>query len=159
MKGKLCLTLCKISLQTLKMRLILLIIIYINYNDQNYKECITRSKGALRILNLNCGGLNAKFDNLKIFLPECNNTSFPLHVITLQETQINSISDVRYFELPGYTLVCDLARINTFGGAAIYVHDSFSFNRLDTVAFTQNSTVYESLYLEIYNRIQVSISI
>ena len=35
---------------------------------------------------------------------------------------------------------------------AIYVHDSFSFNRLDTVTFTQNSTVYESLYLEIYNK-------
>ena len=122
------------------------------YNDQNYKECIARSKGALRILNLNCGGLNAKFDNLKIFLSECNNTSFPLHVITLQETHINSISDVQYFELPGYTLVYDLARINTFGGVAIYVHDSFSFNRLDTVAFTQNSTVYESLYLEIYNK-------
>ena len=85
-------------------------------------------------------------------MSECNNTSFPLHVITLQETHLNSISEVRYFELPGYTLVYDLARINSFGGVAIYVHDSFSFNRLDTVAFTQNSTVYESLYLEIYNK-------
>ena len=119
---------------------------------KNYKGCIARSKGALRILNLNCGGLNAKFNNLKIFLSEYNNPSFPLHVITLQETHINSISDVRYFELHGYTLVYDLARINTFGGVAIYVHDSFSFNKLDTVAFTQNSTVYESLYLEIYKK-------
>ena len=124
----------------------------IYYNDQNYKECIARSNGALRILNLNCGGLNAKFDNLKIFLAECNNTMFPLHVITLQETHINSNSDIRYFDLPGYTLVYDLARINIFGGVAIYVHDSFSFNRLDTVAFKQNSTVYESMYLEIYNK-------
>ena len=124
----------------------------IYYNDQNYKECIARSNGALRILNLNCGGLNAKFDNLKIFLAECNNTMFPLHVITLQETHINSNSDILYFDLPGYTLVYDLARINTFGGVAIYVHDSFSFNRLDTVALKQNSTVYESMYLEIYNK-------
>ena len=124
----------------------------IYYNDQNYKECIARSNGALRILNLNCGGLNAKFDNLKIFLAECNNTMFPLHVITLQETHIKSNSDICYFDLPGYTLVYDLARINTFGGVAIYVHDSFSFNRLDTVAFKQNSTVYESMYLEIYNK-------
>ena len=124
----------------------------IYYNDQNYKECIARSNGALRILNLNCGGLNAKFDNLKFFLAECNNTMFPLHVITLQETHINSNSDILYFDLPGYTLVYDLARINTFGGVAIYVHDSFSFNRLDTVAFKQNSTVYESMYLEIYNK-------
>ena len=29
---------------------------YYMYNDQDYKGCIARSKGALRILNLNCGG-------------------------------------------------------------------------------------------------------
>ena len=52
---------------------------YIYYSDQDYKECIDRSsdqdykeriahsKGALRILNLNCGGLNAKFDCLTFF--------------------------------------------------------------------------------------------
>ena len=51
---------------------------FIYYNDQDYKGCIARSKGALRILNLNCGGLNAKIDHLKIFLAECNNTSLPL---------------------------------------------------------------------------------
>ena len=45
----------------------------IYYNDQDYKGCIARSKGAFRILNLNCGGLNAKFDLLKIFLAVCNN--------------------------------------------------------------------------------------
>ena len=96
----------------------------IYYTDHDYKECISRNNGALRMLNLNCAGLNAKFDNLKIFLAECNNNLLPLHVITLQETHINSNADVQYFELPGYTLVYDLARINSFGGVAIYVHDS-----------------------------------
>ena len=123
----------------------------IYYNDQDYKECIARSKGALRILNLNCGGLNAKFDRLKFFLAECNNDLFPLHVITLQETHIKSNSDIQYYELPGYILIYDEARINYFGGVAIYVHDSFSFTRLDSDTFKQNSTVYESMFLEIYN--------
>ena len=36
-------------------------------------------------------------------------------------------------------------------GVAIYVHDSFSFIRLDRGTFKQNSTVYESMFLEIYN--------
>ena len=83
----------------------------IYYTDQDYEECISRSKGALRILNLNCAGLNAKFHNLKVFLAECNNNLLPLYVITLQETHFNSNADVQYFELPGYTLVYDLARI------------------------------------------------
>ena len=91
------------------------------YRDQDYKEYIARSKGALRILNLNCGGLNAKFDRLKYFLTECNNDLFLLHVITLQGTHSKSNSDIQYFELPGYTLVYDEARINSFGGVAIYL--------------------------------------
>ena len=122
------------------------------YNDQDYKDCLSRSKGALRILKLNCGRLNAKLDNLKIFLADCNNIPFPIHVITLQEIHINSNADIPYFELPGYTLVYDLARINSFGGVAIYGHDSFSFTRLDIDTFKQTSSVYESMYLKIYNK-------
>ena len=53
--------------------------------------------------------------------------------------------------MPGYTLVYDEARINSFGGVAIYVHDSFTFTRLDSDTFKQNSTVYESMFLEIYS--------
>ena len=44
---------------------------YINHSiydsDQDYKEYIARSKDALLILNLKCGGLNAKFDRLNFF--------------------------------------------------------------------------------------------
>ena len=46
----------------------------------------------------------------------------------------------------------DLARINSFGGVAIYVHDSFSFTGLDIDTFKQDSSVFESMYLEIYNK-------
>ena len=87
----------------------------------------------------------------KFFLAEYNNGLFPLHVITLQETHIKSNSDIQYFKLPGYTLVFDEARSNSFGGVAIYVHDSISFTRLDSDIFKQNFTVYESMFLEINN--------
>ena len=103
------------------------------------------------MLNLNIGGLNSKFDKLKLFLAECNNDTPPLSVITLQETHFTSEIDVNYFQLPGYTMVNDFARLNKCGGIAIYVHSSFSLKRLDASKFLQNSTVYESMFLEIYN--------
>ena len=43
------------------------------YIDQEFKSCMTRGNDELRMLNLNVGGLNAKFDKLKRFLAECNN--------------------------------------------------------------------------------------
>ena len=116
------------------------------YSDKNYKSCMTLANVELRMLNLNIGWLNSKFDKLKLFLVECNNDTSPLSVITLQETHITSEIDVNYFQLPEYTMVNDFARLNKCGGIAIYVHSSFSLKK-----FMQNSTVYELMFLEIYN--------
>ena len=121
------------------------------YSDQEYKACMSRANGELRMLNLNIGGLNSKFDKFKLFLTECNDDKFPLSIITLQETHLSPETDVNYFQLPGYTMVNDFARLNKCGGVAIYVHSSFSFKRLDISEFMQNSTVYEAIFLEIYN--------
>ena len=113
------------------------------YSDLEYQNLFSQGNG----VNLNCGGLNAKFDKLKIFLLDFNNDKFPVSIITLQETHLLPNTDVNFFKLPGYTLVNDFARINTFGGVAIYVHDSFSFERLDIKLFHQNFTVFENTLL------------
>ena len=121
------------------------------YSDQEYKACMARTNSELRMLNLNIGGLNSKFDKFKLFLAECNDDKFPLSVITLQETHLSPEIDINCFQLPGYTMVNDFARLIKCGGIVIYVHSSFSLKRLDTSEFKQNSTVYEAMFLEIYN--------
>ena len=121
------------------------------YSDQDYKS---RTNSELRMLNLNIlniGGLNSKFDKFKLFLVECNDDKFPLSVVTLQETHLSPEIDINCFQLPGYTMVNDFARLNKCGRIVIYVHSSFSSKRLDTSEFKQNSTVYEAMFLEIYN--------
>ena len=45
----------------------------------------------------------------------------------------------------------DFARLNRCGEIAIFVHSSLSLKRLDLTQFMQKSTVYESMFLEIYN--------
>ena len=103
------------------------------------------------MLNLNIGGLNSKFDKFKLFLTKCNDDKFPLSISTLQEKHLSPETDVDCFQLPGYTMVNDFAHLNKCGGIAIYVHSSFSLKRLDTLDFKQNSTLYEAMFLEIYN--------
>ena len=123
------------------------------YSDDDFKGVIESKKSPLRILNLNCCGLNAKFDKLNLFLANMN-TDCPFSVITLQETHISADSDVNLFHIPDYSLVYDPARINSFGGVAIYVHNSFSFNRLGNDDFKQNSNVFEGIFLEIFSNCQ-----
>ena len=116
------------------------------YSDQEYQACMSFTNGELRMLNLNICELNSKFEKLKLFLTECNDDKFLLSIITLQETHLSPETDVNYFQLPGYTMVHDFARLNKRGGIAIYVHSSFSLKRLDTSEFKHNSTVYEAIF-------------
>ena len=74
------------------------------YSDLEYQNFISQGNGVLRILNLHCGGLNAKFDKLKNFLSEFNNDKFPVSIITLQETHLLPNTDVIFFQLPGLGL-------------------------------------------------------
>ena len=67
------------------------------FSDQEHKACMSRTNGELRMLNLNIGGLNYKFDRFKLFLTECNDDKFPLSIITLQEMHLSPETDVNYF--------------------------------------------------------------
>ena len=109
------------------------------------------TSGVLRILNLNCGGLSAKFNKLKLFLADYNDHLLPISLITLQETHFSSNTDLQFFDLPDYTLISDNARINSFGGVAIYLHNSYSFTRFPNNQFNQNSCVHESMFIEIFH--------
>ena len=53
--------------------------------------------------------------------------------------------------MSAYSLVYDEARINSFGGVAIYVHDSFSLRKLNRETLKQNFAVYEIYFLELYS--------
>ena len=110
-----------------------------------------KTKSGIQIVNLNCGGLPSKFNRFKIFLSSCNDIPSPVSVITIQETHFTHNTDLSFYEPPEYTLVSDIARINSFGGIAIYVHNSFSFSRLHTENLHSNSQVYKSLFIEIHH--------
>ena len=118
------------------------------YTNEDFRE----TDGSLRILNLNCRDLKSNFGKLETFLMTSNNNGSPISIIILQETHITSRTDITVFLLPDYTLVFDLARLNNFGGVTLYVHNSFNFSRLPIDKYNQNSDVYESIYIEIFNK-------
>ena len=90
------------------------------YSDQDFRNVVDQVSGSLRILNLNCGGLNAKLKKV-LFLAECNNNFRPLSVIALQETQLIAGTDINSLHIPDYNLVYVLAQINTFGSVPLWL--------------------------------------
>ena len=93
----------------------------------------------------------SEFNRFKICLSSYNDILSPVSVITIQQTHFTHNTDLYFYELPEYTLVSDIAHINSFDGVAIYVHNSFSFSHLHTENLHSNSQVYESLFIEIHH--------
>ena len=75
------------------------------YNDTDFFNTLNQSQYKLSILNIYSQNINAKFDQLKLFLAETNTTN-PISIITLQESWFDSKTDMNFFNLQGYNMVC-----------------------------------------------------
>ena len=66
------------------------------YSDTDIINTLNQSHHKLSILNLNSQSINAKFDQLKLFLAQANTTN-PISIITLQESWCDSKTDINFF--------------------------------------------------------------
>ena len=116
------------------------------YSSDEFNLQLRQLSGKLTMLSLNCQSLNAKFDNLKLFLSSIDSNS-PITLIVLQETWFKHTTDLNYFNIPDYTMISDYCRLSQHGGLVIYVHNSFTAVRSQ---LNPNSNVFESMLLEIH---------
>ena len=72
------------------------------------------------ILSLNCQSLNAKFDQLQIFINYLKTHGFCFSAICLQETWMDNDSDLSLFQIPGYTCISNGRSCTQHGGLIIY---------------------------------------
>ena len=116
------------------------------YNDTDFINKLNQSHHKLSILNLNSQSINAKFDQLKLFLAQANTTN-PISIITLQEAWCDSKTDMNFFNLQGYNMVYEFSRLSKHGGLITYIHNSCSYVKSDIKI---NSNLFESSLIEVY---------
>ena len=122
------------------------------YDDEDFKVELNSLNNGLCTLSLNCQSINAKFDKLKLFLDDVN-TQNPISVICIQESWGHEEIDIRYFLLPNYTLINANRRLSLHGGLITYIHDDFAFKELnDMIPISSTSTLFESLFVEIWKK-------
>ena len=122
------------------------------YNDNNFKITLQNSHNRLSMVSQNCQSINAKFDQLKLFLADINSDS-PISVICIQETWGHEGIDMTAFSLPNYAMVYENRRLTAHGGLMIYIHDEFHYRNLNRdIEITNTSDLFESLIVEICRR-------
>ena len=99
-------------------------------------------------ISLNIQSLNAKFNQLTIFIELLANHGITLGAICLQETWISEKTHINLFSLDGYTPILFPASCSLHSGLVIYLHNSFNYD-VRSVSF--NNHVWEGLFLDIFH--------
>ena len=114
------------------------------YSECDFQKFIT-SKGTLSIMSLNCKSINAKFDDLQLFINRSNEKGH-LSILCLQETWTDNNCDISLYQLPNYKLFHKEKQCNNHGGLFIYVLEEFNVEPAN-IAFY--STRWEGFCLKI----------
>ena len=74
------------------------------YNDVEFRNVLHNTNSKISILSLNSQSINAKFDQLKIFLDNIN-MECPISVICIQESWTHEGIEMSQFSLLNYTML------------------------------------------------------
>ena len=126
------------------------------YDNEQLQALLSNTNHNLNILSLNCQSLNAKYEQLKIYLNEYLNNS--IDVICLQETWLNESSNINMYDIPGYKMINQTCKASSHGGLAIYLKEELTYKQLEFQSMYSNSStenlssiidISESLFIEV----------
>ena len=95
------------------------------YDADQFAELTDRCRHNFRILTLNIESINAKFDELTIYIEELSKINFKFSVICLQETWLSDDVDLSIFKIAGYDCISQGKSCSKKGGLLIYIDNKF----------------------------------
>jgi len=116
------------------------------YNDNEAIELLKHKHNAFSILSLNCQSLQAKFDQLKIYVETFVNSLCPFSIIALQETWLTENHDISLLQLEGYTLLHKPKSCSAHGGVALYLRGNHEYK---TLTINSESNTWDGIFVEV----------
>ena len=124
-------------------------------NDQ-LLTLLSKKKQNLKLLSLNCQSLNAKHEQLSLYLSSVLDNAFD--IICLQETWLSETSNKQLLQINGYQMINQNYKISSHGGLTIYVKNNYKYKILNLENVLCNlpnevnptrSNTFESLFIEL----------
>lgn len=116
------------------------------YDNDSYIALSKHKKSIFSILSLNIQSLNAKFNDLQLYLDNYKTFNCEPSLISIQETWLGEDSDLDPFRLDGYTLVSSGKSCSLHGGVAFYIRNDFDF---DIILSKSGSDIWDGMVIEI----------
>ena len=116
-------------------------------DDIKLIEILQAKRDIFKCLSINIQSLNAKYDQLKIYLQNLAENDCFFYAICLQETWIGEKNDVTSLQLDGYHLITQPYSCSSHAGLAIYIKNDYKFDILNI--YTSESNTWECQFVKV----------
>jgi hypothetical protein len=116
------------------------------YDNNNFNLILNSKHNCFSILSTNIQSLNAKMDELTIFINDLKTQNFEFSAICLQESWLSDNDPINHLSLDNYVLINQGKSCSSKGGVAIYLHNKFTY---DTKMTLNSSTVWEGQVIQV----------
>ena len=113
-------------------------------DDIKLIEILQAKRDIFKCLSINIQSLNAKYDQLKIYLQNLAENDCYFDAICLQETWIGEKNDVTSLQLDGYHLITQPYSCSSHAGLAIYIKMTLN---LISLTYTQVKVILGNVNL------------
>ena len=97
------------------------------------------------ILSLNCQSLQAKYNQLILFLENIRLRKIIIDAICLQETWLGENSDMSLLQIPNYSRISQNKHCSEHGGLMIYLHEKYQYE----IYNISQSSVWEGMLVKV----------
>ena len=116
------------------------------YDTDNAIKTLSHKNCTFKILSLNCQSLQAKYEQIKLYLQIYKNANIEFNAICLQETWLGEDYDTSLLHMDGYTLVSKGKKVSSHGGVAIYLKSNITYEILDIEG---NSEIWDGIFIKV----------
>ena len=115
------------------------------FDNKEFIQFSVDKRNQFTIFSLNIQSMNAKFDQLRIFLKKLNEKEFQFDVLCSQETWLNEKSCFSLFDIEDYNFIPQSSLCSAHGGLDFFFPQKYVFKKLPIYV---QSEVWEGLFIE-----------
>jgi hypothetical protein len=118
------------------------------YDNDAFIDLLKNKQCPFNIISLNCQSLNAKFDQISVYIESLRQQLCNIDALCVQETWLNDNSSTSHLQIEGYNLITKSCSCSAHGGVAIYLNDQLNYRLLSV---SSQSNTWDGMFLEIDN--------
>ena len=115
-------------------------------DNANLQTFLEKNITNFTVLSTNIASINAKYDELVLFVENLKQSNLQFSAIIIQESWLSQNDDVALFKLDDYTCISQERISSTRGGLMIYLHNGYSYSNLPIY---EKSDIWEGQFIKV----------